>query len=79
MGVSSVRRAAVGSSDNHARYLFENFNFGLRLCSAVGVVPPSVDEGLKMLAVLHLCLVLFPKVTVAFCLGGVELCEVSGM
>ena len=57
--------------------LLEDLDLGLRLCRTVGVVSPAVDEGLQVLAVLHLGLVFLPEVAVALRFGGVELCEVT--
>lgn len=65
---------------NHAEedaYLLQDFDLRLRLCSTIGVVTPSVNEGLQMLPVVHLSLVLLLEVPVALRLGRVELREVS--
>lgn len=53
-------------SDNERRrhYLFENFDLHLRLRRTVRIVPPTVNEGLKVLAVFHLRVVLFLQVSV---------------
>ena len=47
-------------------HLLENFDFRLCLCGTVGIISPTVDECLQMLAILHLRLVLTPQVSVAF-------------
>lgn len=46
--------------------LLENFDFRLRLGSTVGVVAPSVDEGLQVFSVVHLRVVFLPKIAVTF-------------
>lgn len=53
--------------------------FDLRLClrCTVGIVPPTVNEGLQMLAVLYLRIVLLPEVTITLGLRGIELREVA--
>ena len=57
--------------------LLENLNFRLCLSCTIGVIPPSINEGLQVFAVLHLCLVFFFEVPISFSLGRVELGEVS--
>lgn len=58
-------------------YLLQNLDLRLRLGSTVSIVPPAIDEGLEMFAVLHLCLILLLQVLVPLGLCGVELCKVS--
>jgi hypothetical protein len=41
-------------------YFLENFDLGLCLRSTVGIISPSVDERLQMLAILNLCVVFTP-------------------
>ena len=47
------------------------------MSSAVGVVPPPINEGLKMPAVLHLSFIFFLEVFVALGFGRIELSEVA--
>lgn len=58
-------------------YLLEDLDLRLRLRCTVRVVAPPIDEGLEVLAVIHLCLVLLSKVPVTLGFGGVELREVA--
>lgn len=55
----------------------QDLDFGLSLRSSVGVVPPPVNECLKMLPVLKLGVVLLAQVLRSLRLGGVELGEVT--
>lgn len=57
--------------------LLENLDLRLCLSSTVGVVTPSVDEGLQVFAIVHLCVIFFAEVTVTFRFRGVELREIS--
>ena len=58
--------------------LLENLNFRLCLSCTVGIIPPSIDEGLQVLAVLHLSIVLLAEVPVSLRFGRIELSEIAG-
>ena len=57
--------------------LLENLNFRLCLSRTIGVIPPSINEGLQVFPILHVCFVFFFEFPISLSLGRVELGEVS--
>ena len=55
-----------GAVQQGYHYFLKNFDLGLCLRSTVGIISPSVNEGLQMLAILHLCIVFTPQVSFPF-------------
>lgn len=69
---------SVGEKSNCYSNLFQNLDLGLSLGGSVGVIPPSVNEGLQVPPVLHLGLVFSLKLLVSLRFSCIELGEVSG-
>ena len=54
----------VGDKENSARR------------TSISIIPPSVNEGLKVLAIIHLRIVFFPQIPITFRFGRIELSKV---
>jgi hypothetical protein len=67
------------SNGERCLYLLENFDLGLCLCSTVGIIPPTVDECLQILAVHHLSFVFTLQVSLPFGFCRIKLGEIANV